>query len=325
MAMSKRDRKQRKKKARQERLRKEKHTRHYGPEGPDDLEDEEIRDYGPEEPELDLPPATAFERALRPRPSLLGRLFGARRAEIACDQAQELAYDAMEESDPERATELAGRALALDPDCSDALYVLALNAAGSRQEQIDLLEQAVAAAERRLGGPSFFEENQGSFWAILETRPYMRARAALADILRGEGRLAEAMGHYKALLSLNPNDNQGLRDVLLGCFLRTGDLEGARCLLERYVEDHGAVFSYGRVLERFLAGDLEGAARARQDARQVNPHVEGYLTGRKSLPCRPPEWCSPGDENEAVHCAIYMTDAWRQNPCALAWLNGLRG
>jgi tetratricopeptide (TPR) repeat protein len=228
----------------------------------------------------------------------------------------------MEEADPERAAELARRALALDPDCSDALYVLALNAASSRQEQITLLEQAVSAAERRLGGPPFFVENRGHFWAILETRPYMRARAALADILRGEGRLAEAMKQYEALLDLNPNDNQGLRDVLLGCYLRTGDLEGSRRLLEQYEQDCGAVFSYGRVLERFLAGDLEGAAMARQAARQANSHVENYLTGRKQFPRRPPEWCSPGDENEAVHCGYYLADAWRRHPAALAWLSG---
>jgi tetratricopeptide (TPR) repeat protein len=197
-----------------------------------------------------------------------------------------------------------------------------LNAAGSRQEQVKLLEQAVAAAERRLGGQSYFEEIRGNFWGILETRPYMRARAALADILRGEGRLGEAVGHYEALLGLNPNDNQGLRDVLLGCYFMADDLEGARRLLEQYREDGSAIFGYGRVLERFLAGDREGAARARQDARQANPHVEAYLTSRKRLPCRPPEWCSPGDDNQAAHCAIYLADAWRRHAGAVAWLRG---
>src|SRR5262249_40949250 len=157
---------------------------------------------------MDLPSETAIERSLRGRSSLLGRLLGwlpgARRAGTAQDRAQKLAYDAMEAADPDRAAALARQALALDPECSDALYVLALNAAGSRQEQVNLLEQAVAAAERRLGGQSYFEENRGNFWGILETRPYMRVRAALADILRGEGRLAEAVGHYEALLGLNP-------------------------------------------------------------------------------------------------------------------------
>ena len=330
--MGKNDRKQRKRKERRERLRREKHLRHYGPGGPDDVDDDEDLDDGPEGLGLELPSEAAVERSLRGGPSLLGRLLGwlpgAQRAGTAQDQAQELAYDAMdamEAADPDRATELARQALTLHPGCSDALYVLALNAARSREEQIEVLERAVAAAERRLGGPPYFEENRGYFWGILETRPYMRARAALADILRGEGRLAEAIGQYEALLGLNPNDNQGLRDVLLGCYFMADDVEGVRRLLERYAEDSGAVFAYGRVLERFLAGDLEGAARARQEARGANARVEGYLTGRKRLPRYPPDWCSPGDENEAVHCAFYLADAWRRHAKALAWLGSLRG
>jgi tetratricopeptide (TPR) repeat protein len=150
----------------------------------------------------------------------------------------------------------------------------------------------------------------------------MRARAALADILRGESRLSEAISHYEALLDLNPNDNQGLRDVLLGCYFLTDNLEGVRRLLEQYAEDGSAIFAYGRVLERFLAGDLEGADEARQQAHEANRHVEGYFTGRKRLPRRPPEWCSPGDENEAVHCATYLADAWRRHHGAVVWLGG---
>ena len=251
--MGNKDRKQRKKKERQERLRKEKHLRHYGGETPD-----EYFEGGPEDLDLELPSPTATERMMRNRaPSALGKLggllFGGRLRTPERDQAQELAYDAMDEPDPKRASDLARRALALDPECADALYVLALHAAPARQEQLQLLGRAVTAAERSLGGPRYFEENRGRFWGLLETRPYMRARAALADILRGEGRLDEAIGHYAALLDLNPNDNQGLRDVLLGCYFLAWDLEGVRRLLGQYAEDGSAVFAYARVLQRFLA------------------------------------------------------------------------
>jgi len=323
--MGKKDRKQRKKKERQERLRKQKHLRHYGGDSPDEYSDE-----GPDELDLELPSPTATERMLRHQaPSVLGNLggllFGGRVRTPERDQAQELAYDAMDEADPDRAAVLARQALALDPECADALYVLALNAAPSREEQIQLLGQAVTAGERALGGPRYFEENRGHFWGLLETRPYMRARAALADILRGEGRLEEAIGHYEALLELNPNDNQGIRDVLLGCYFLAGNREGVRRLLEQYAEDGSAVFAYARVLERLLSGDREGAALAREDAREDNPLVEGYLTGRKKLPRHLPDYYSPGDETEAIHCAVYLADAWKRHPEAVNWLRGLPG
>ena len=73
---------------------------------------------------------------------------------------------------------LAREALALWPDCADA-YVLLAQAASSLEEARELLEQGVAAGERALGR-SVFVEDAGDFWLIFETRPYMRARAALA-------------------------------------------------------------------------------------------------------------------------------------------------
>lgn len=312
--MGKRDREQRKKKDRRDRIRRAKHQQHYGPEaGPDD--------------ELELPPETATERMLwewSRRPSLFGRLRGllfGRPESSSRDRAQELAFDALEDADPVAAVALARRALALDPDCSDALYVLALDAR-TPAERLRLLGQAVAAAERTLGGPQYIEANRGHFWGLLETRPYMRARAALADVLRGEDRVDEAVRHYAALLDLNPNDNQGLRDVLLGCYLRTGDLDGARGLLARYAGEPGAVFGYGRVLERFLSGDPAGAADALQEVRRWNLHVEAYLTGRRRVPGVQPGYYTPGDENEAVHCAAQLLDAWVRHPEAVAWLKG---
>jgi hypothetical protein len=49
-----------------------------------------------------------------------------------------LAYNALDQPDPARAAELARRVLDLDARCADALYTLALNAAGSRREQFQL-------------------------------------------------------------------------------------------------------------------------------------------------------------------------------------------
>ncbi|MCS5933295.1 hypothetical protein LNO92_00425 [Klebsiella variicola subsp. variicola] len=44
---------------------------------------------------------------------------------------------------------------------------------------------------------------------FVETRPYMRAKAALADALWESGNFYPAMSHCHEMLKLNPNDNQG--------------------------------------------------------------------------------------------------------------------
>jgi hypothetical protein len=112
--------------------------------------------------------------------------------------------------------------------------VLADCTSKSKKERVALLEQAVAAGERSLGGQAFFDRNHGSFWGLLETRPYMRCRADLAGVLHEAGRPAEAIAHYEALLDLNPNDNQGNREFLFGLYFQVDDLAGVGRLLERY-------------------------------------------------------------------------------------------
>lgn len=321
--MGKKDRQSRKKKERQERLRKDKHFWHYGP-GSRDLAGlpEDIDDGGPA-----LPPE-ALEQVLgevSSGPSLFGRLWDALRGgkrNSRQAQAQELAYDAMEAESDEAAADLARQALALDPDCTDALCVLA-ETAGSDDEKFRLLEHAVASGERALGA-AYFAANRGDFWLLLETRPYMRARCALANALRDRGRLDEAIRHYEGLLDLCPNDNLGVRYVLPGCYFLTDNVDAVRRLLGQYPGDPSAIFAYCRVLERFLAGDLEGAAQARQEARRVNRFAEPYLIGKKRLPHRLPDYYSPGHETEAIECAVHLAGAWAHYPKALSWLKGAR-
>ena len=235
------------------------------------------------------------------------------------DQAQELAFDAMEAETAARARKLAKRALALDPDCVDALVTLTNLDATSPKAAIAGLQKAVAAGERSLGA-SFFAENKGHFWGILETRPYMRARVDLANMLRAVGLERDAISHFEALLELNPNDNQGLRYVLLGSYLATSRLDDAQKLLNDYEGDDMASFAWGKVLERFLAGDLPSAERALKSARQGNGFVELYLTAQRELPTSMPDSYGLGSDEEAVICLDCLSAAWANHPEALFWL-----
>jgi hypothetical protein len=65
------------------------------------------------------------------------------------------------------------------------------------------------------------------------------------------GRTRKAIGHYQALLELNPDDNQGARYPLLGCYLTHREMTLAEGLLQQYEGDAMATFAWGRVLERF--------------------------------------------------------------------------
>jgi tetratricopeptide (TPR) repeat protein len=236
--------------------------------------------------------------------------------------AQELTYEAMEamaNEDWDRAAELAAKAAKLDPDCVDALLVLSNLGSENEDELIDNLRRTVERAERALG-PKSFREFEGHFWGFLETRPYMRARAQLAAVLNEAGRVDEAVEHYEEMLRLNPNDNQGLRYPLVGCYLERRNLAGAERLFAEYPEEGSAMFAWAQVLASFLAGDETNALAALDEARGVNKHVEAYLTGRKKTPDDGPGYYSPGEPSEAIVCMHSIGTAWTMHPRAAEWL-----
>ena len=234
-------------------------------------------------------------------------------------QAQELAFDAMEAPSEAEPRKLAKRALRLDPDCVDAQLLLAQIDAPSPRVLIERVQAAVAAGERSLGD-QFIRENTGHFWGLLDTRPYMRALEVLAGELAREGILLEAIALYEKMLMLNPNDNQGVRDPLLGLYLQAGNPASAGALLKRYAGDSSANFAWGRVLERYLSGDLDGAVLALKVAQLTNSFVTLYLTGQRPIAHIDPEMYSPGSEEEAVLCMQWAGLAWSTKKEAIFWL-----
>ena len=264
----------------------------------------------------ELPSPLVTEKAMR---ELFGGggLFGRRDRR---SQAQDLAFEGMDTGDPEKSARLCAKALDLDPNCVDAFVHLAQLTFETRAELIEQIRRAVEIGERGLGGAKYFKENRGYFWGLLETRPYMRARAFLTELLVEDGQTTEAIGEYEELLKLNPNDNQGLRYPLLGLYLAAGNLHAVRRLFKEYEDEGSAMFAWGLVLERFLDDDEDGAAAALKEARGVNKHVEKYLTGKKRRPKRLPGYYGFGDENEAVICVDALWTAWKRNPKAVKWL-----
>jgi tetratricopeptide (TPR) repeat protein len=183
-----------------------------------------------------------------------------------------------------------------------------------------LYAEGVSAGQRALG-PRVFEQEAGNFWGLIETRPYMRARFGLAQVLEQLGRRDEAMDHYRELLRLNPNDNQGVRDLLLPVLLISGRDDEAAALLERYGEDATAVWRYGHALVTFRReGDSAAARDRRREALRANRRAAKYLDGAAALPDQDPETYAFGSEEEAVIAARTLAEAWRATPGAPAWL-----
>jgi tetratricopeptide (TPR) repeat protein len=232
-------------------------------------------------------------------------------------QAQDLYYEAMETGD----MDLIYDALELDPANVDCLRQFLCSFKADDPQALPFARQIVEVAEKRLG-KQVFEECKGEFWGFLETRPYMRARAELAQRLVATGNIEEAIAEHEGLLELCPNDNLGIRYGLLGLYLQENRLKDAARLLKQYKGEikYSALMAWGAVLERFLAGKPDAALKALAVARQQNGFVEAYLKGHRKLPKKSAGYYSPGSREEAQICAELQKAVWDAHPEAVKWL-----
>jgi hypothetical protein len=87
----------------------------------------------------------------------------------------------------------------------------------------------VAAAEQNLGGSRYFAECRGCFWGLLETRPYMRARAALADAWKQRAEADVCRFDSDALENL-PGARAALNLIVRG--VQDGEVEVCRTVVK---------------------------------------------------------------------------------------------
>ncbi len=234
-------------------------------------------------------------------------------------QAQELCHDAREAPTKDKRIALAKKALALSPLCADAYTILGEHVEKGSDLQLELYETALEAGRKAIGEK--FETFAGEFWERPGTRPFMRAKLALAKCLWERGERAGSLGHLREMLGLNPNDNQRARSVLAAFLLEERLHDELAALLKDYGNDPRADFAFCRALLAFrLHGDSPKSRRALSSALPKNKYVRPYLSGRKKLPRTLPDHYTWGDQNEAVLYAARFKNGWDETSGAIEWL-----
>ncbi len=234
------------------------------------------------------------------------------------DRSQDLVLEAYEETVP-KGKKLIKQALELDPDNADAYNYLA-----SVEEDVDkalaLYRQAIEAGERSLG-KKFMEENKGHFWGLIETRPYMRAKAGLADCLYAKNRLNATIEVYREMLELNPNDNQGVRYLLATLLLSKRDISDYELFIKNYEGEDSAIWHYNNALYHFKKMGLSTKSdNELLKAYKFNKHVVEYMLGLKEMPLEMPRFIGRGDKNEAISYVIGTWTIWEATDGAMGWL-----
>jgi len=236
----------------------------------------------------------------------------------ALSKAQDIAYRALEEEDPQKQIGLAFDALKVSMDCADAWSILAAEAE-SPMESIMLYMLAIKAGERSLGD-EFFDENFGKFWGIIETRPYMRAQSGLAKLLFDLGQTSEAIEIFELLLELNPDDNQGNRYILAAALVEKKKFKDLKELLDQF-DDASAFWQYSQAIISFAKhGDSKKSRELLQAAIESNPYVPELLLNSDEMPELDQPFYSPGGMSEAIIYVDLFSHGWDEYPSALKWL-----
>ena len=104
-------------------------------------------------------------------------------------------------------------ALIEDPGCIEA-HLFQGSCAKDPELRMQHLQAAIIAGHALWDPVAKAEGEDMTWWGFAATRPYMRAIKALGIEHLGRGDERAARECFEALLEMNPNDNQGVRQAL---------------------------------------------------------------------------------------------------------------
>jgi tetratricopeptide (TPR) repeat protein len=234
--------------------------------------------------------------------------------------------ESYEEGNLDQAEKVFKMVLAQMPDHLDAIHHLALvlSERDLYDQARDLWEQAVRIGRKAV--PQDFELGKDRLeWGWLENRPFLRCLHGLALARYDEGEVEEALRLFQELLSLNPNDNQGVRAMAEEALFKLGRLEDALEITEQYREDVMPETLYGRALALFKLGRRREASVALKQAIRYLPLVRKELlkTGHRLPRTARPDMVSVGGADEAYYYWQHWGQFWEEDPEALEWLRGI--
>jgi len=231
-----------------------------------------------------------------------------------------------EEGDLDEAERVFRAVLAEMPDHLDALHHLALvlSERGFDDQARDLWEQAVRIGHKAF--PQDFQLGRDRLeWGWLENRPFLRCLHGLALTRYNDGEIEEALRLFRELLSLNPNDNQGVRAMAEEALFKLGRFEDALEIAKQYPNDIMPETLYGRALALFKLGQRQEATVALQEAIEYLPLVAKELLKTKHhLPrTARPDMVTVGGADEAYYYWEDWGQFWEEDTEALEWLRGI--
>jgi len=137
-----------------------------------------------------------------------------------------------------------------------------------------------------------------------------------------DGEIEEALKLFQELLSLNPNDNQGVRALAVNTLLKVGRFKDALEITKQYPDDAMAETLYGRALALFKLEQRQEANVALREAIEYLPLVaKELLKVKHRLPkTAMPDAVTMGGAVEAYYYWEHWGQFWEEDTEVLEWL-----
>lgn len=137
--------------------------------------------------------------------------------------------------DRAKAEKYVKKALELEPDNMDAVSASLDLEDNNIWEYYQKLSDAVKKGTALMEKKGFMSEDSiGNYWAILETRPYMRLRERYIDFMIEAGMMGIAVQECEEMIRLSENDNLGIRYRLMHLYAFLEQEEPALKLHKKY-------------------------------------------------------------------------------------------
>lgn len=137
-----------------------------------------------------------------------------------------------------------------------------------------------------------------------------------------KGDYKNALKTFNEILSLNPDDNQGVRYLAVECLFALKDPEGVLEMCGRYEDDAGPDMTYGRALALLQLGRRDEAKKTLKEAIRWSPLVAKELIRPSKNPPKSLEegFITSGGKDEAWEYRESFARFWEGTEVAIKTL-----
>lgn len=213
--------------------------------------------------------------------------------------------------------------LRICPETFDATRELAEFCIYNREPELarEILEKTINLARSYIPN-NFVPGKHKIIWAFMDNRPFLRLLATYAQFVEDLEGVNNAIPYYQELVSLNPNDNQGIRELLSTAYLETNRLEDLMILCSSYPGDILPAITFGKIIGLLIQGKDEEAKKQLKKVTKYQKHIikELLKPSHPKLADLEEGLITVGGEDEAYYYWLAQGKFWKETKGALGFL-----